>query len=393
MFSSEPEFLQWLVTIRRDIHSHPEVSNEERLTTQKIVEILEKLNIEARTFPKMTGVLGLIRGASEGRTVALRADIDALPILELNNVPYKSRCDGVMHACGHDANTTIMLGVAKKIIETGLSSKIEGNVKLIFQPGEEKGTGAKALIAEGVLENPRVDCVIAGHMSPDLPVGTVGVFKGQGYASADRFELIIKGKGAHGGRPEEGVDPIVAGSYFVTQIQSIVSRNVGATEAAVVTVGKFDAGNAANVIPESSHLEGTIRTHSNAIRKMVIQKLKEMTLGIERAFNVTCAFKLREGLPGCINDEEMAGFLHDVSKEILGSENVSYLPPIMGAEDFAYYALERPSAIMRLGSSNKKEGIIYPLHSPHFDIDEKVLEIGVAIFYEAVRKYLSANSV
>jgi amidohydrolase len=393
MFSSDPEFLQWLVTIRRDIHRHPEISHEERLTTQKIVEILEGLTIEVRTFPKMTGALGLIRGSSGKRTIALRADIDALPIVELNDVPYKSQCDGIMHACGHDANTTIMLGVAKKIIETGLSSKIEGNVKLIFQPGEEKGTGAKALIAEGVLENPRIDCVFAGHMSPDLPVGTVGVFKGQGYALADRFELIITGKGAHGGRPEEGIDPIVAGSYFVTQIQSIVSRNVGATEAAVVTVGKFDAGNAANVIPESAHLEGTIRTLSSPIRKKVIQRLKEMTSGIERAFKVKCAFKLHEGLPSCVNDEEMAAFLHDVSKGILGPDNVSYLPPIMGAEDFAYYALERPSAIMRLGCSDKKKGIIHPLHSPSFDIDEKVLEIGVAIFYEAVRKYLSADSV
>jgi amidohydrolase len=389
MFRSDPEFLQWLVTIRRDIHRQPEISHEERLTTQKIVEILEALNIEVRTFPKMTGALGLIRGSSGGRTIALRADIDALPIMELNDVPYKSQYDGIMHACGHDANTAIMLGVAKKIVRSGLMSKSQGTVKFFFQPAEERVSGAKAMIEKSVLENPRVDRVIAGHMSPDLPVGKVGIFRSIGYASSDRFVLVITGKGGHGARPEECVDPVVAGSLFVNHIQSIVSRNTKPTEAAVITVGKFVAGNASNVIPETALLEGSIRALSVRVRNQIIRRLHDIVSGLEKTFGVQCQFQIHNGVPILINNRGVAESLYDASVQVLGPENVSYLPPIMGSEDFAYFTLERPSAIMRLGCSNEKRGIVHSLHSPYFDIDETVLEIGTEIFYEAVKYYLS----
>ena len=389
MFRSDPEFLQWLVTIRRDIHRHPEISHEERLTTQKIVEILEALNIEVRTFPKMTGALGLIRGSSGGRTIALRADIDALPIMELNDVPYKSQYDGIMHACGHDANTAIMLGVAKKIVRSGLMSRSLGTVKFFFQPAEERVAGAKAMIEKSVLENPRVDRVIAGHMSPDLPVGKVGIFRSIGYASSDSFQLLITGKGGHGARPEECVDPVVAGSLFVNQIQSIVSRSIKPTEAAVITVGKFMAGNAANVIPETALLEGSIRALSVRVRDQIIRRLHDIVSGLEKTFGVQCQFQIHNGVPILINNRGVAESLYDASAQVLGPENVSYLPPIMGSEDFVYFTLERPSAIMRLGCSNEKRGIVHSLHSPYFDIDETVLEIGTEIFYEAVKYYLS----
>jgi amidohydrolase len=389
MFRSDPEFLQWLVTIRRDIHRHPEISHEERLTTQKIVEILEALNIEVRTFPKMTGALGLIRGSSGGRTIALRADIDALPIMELNDVPYKSQYDGIMHACGHDANTAIMLGVAKKIVRSGLMSRSLGTVKFFFQPAEERVAGAKAMIEKSVLENPRVDRVIAGHMSPDLPVGKVGIFRSIGYASSDSFQLLITGKGGHSARPEECVDPVVAGSLFVNHIQSIVSRNTKPTEAAVITVGKFVAGNASNVIPETALLEGSIRALSVRVRDQIIRRLHDIVSGLEKTFGVQCQFQIQNGVPILINDSVVAESLYDASVEVLGHENVNYLPPIMGSEDFVYFTLERPSAIMRLGCSNEKRGIVHSLHSPYFDIDEAVLEIGTEIFYEAVKCYLS----
>ena len=391
MFRSDPEFLQWLVTIRRDIHRHPEISHEERLTTQKIVEILEALNIEVRTFPKMTGALGLIRGSSGGRTIALRADIDALPIMELNDVPYKSQYDGIMHACGHDANTAIMLGVAKKIVRSGLMSRSFGTVKFFFQPAEERVAGAKAMIARGVLENPRVDRVIAGHMSPDLPVGKVGIFRSTGYASSDRFVLLITGKGGHGARPEECVDPVVAGSLFVNQIQSIVSRSIKPTEAAVITVGKFMAGNAPNVIPETALLEGSIRALSVKARDQIIRRLHDIVSGLEKTFGVQCQFQIHNGVPILINNRGVAESLYDASAQVLRPENVSYLPPIMGSEDFVYFTLERPSAIMRLGCSNEKRGIVHSLHSPYFNIDETVLGIGVEIFYETIRRYLMGH--
>ena len=390
MPESHPGFSQWLVDVRRYLHAHPETAYKEVKTTEKIVEILSDARVEVQTFPDLTGAVGLIRGTGKGPTIALRADIDALPIEELSEAPYTSRNPGAMHACGHDANTAIMLGLARKIQDSGLGSALRGNVKFLFQPAEEKGAGAKAMIERGVLEKPRVGCIIAGHMSTDLAVGTVGVFMGLGYASSDVFELAIRGKGAHGARPEEGIDPVVAGASFVTAVQSIAARNVKPTEAAVVTVGKFTAGDAPNVIPEFAHLEGTVRALSPEVREHVIRRLRQIAEGLEPAFLVKTQFLLHEGCPPCVNDEAVAQLLYESSMEVLGGANVAYLPPVMASEDFAYFALERPSAIMRLGCSNREKGKAHPLHSPCFDIDENVLEVGVNVFFEAVRRYTAS---
>ncbi len=389
MFPVDPKLQEWLSDTRRDFHMHPEISHKEKRTTQKIIEILKGLNIDAQPFDDMTGAVGLIKGKSKGPTIALRADIDALPVQELGDVEYASQNKGVMHACGHDANTAIMLGVAKTLMESGKHKDLKGNVKFLFQPAEERGAGAKAMIERQVLENPRVDRIIAGHMSPDLPAGEVGIFRGLGYASADRFSLVITGKGAHGARPEEGNDPIVAGAQFVSGIQSIVARNIKPTEAAVITVGKFNSGAAENVIPESAHLAGSIRALSQEIRLKVHQRLAEFAAGLEKSFNVRCELQILEGVPTLENDIEVADFLFEVSQSVLGAEQVQYLPPIMGSEDFSYFTLERPSAIMRLGCSNPEKGFTARLHSPHFDIDEHVLGVGTAIFSAAVVQYLS----
>ena len=383
------QFHQWLSETRRDFHMHPEISHQEKRTTQRIAEILKELGCEVQLFDDMTGAVGMIRGAQNGPTIGLRADIDALPIQELNDIPYKSQNPGAMHACGHDAHTTIMLGVARNIMTSGLESKLKGNVKFFFQPAEERIAGAKAMIERGVLENPRVDRVIAGHMAPDLPVGTVGIFRGLGYASADMFELNITGKGTHGARPEDGNDPIVAGAHFVTIIQSIVARNIKPTDAAVVTVGKFTSGDVSNVIPETAHLEGSIRALSAEVRQQLIERLHEIAAGLGKTFNVDGQLIIHEGVPPLENDSEVAEFLYAVSKDVLGEKNVSYRPPAMGSEDFAYFTEERPSAIMRLGCANSQKGLQRSLHSPYFDIDEQVLEVGVAIFAEAVVRYLS----
>jgi amidohydrolase len=389
MFPVDPQLQKWLADTRRDLHMHPELSNQETRTTQKIIEILNKLNIDVQPFLDITGAVGLIEGKSKGPTIALRADIDALPVQELGDVAYKSQHPGIMHACGHDANTTIMLGVAKYLMESGRHSTLKGNVKLLFQPAEERGAGAKAMIAHGVLENPRVDRIIAGHMSPDLPAGKVGIFRGLGYASADRFDLVITGKGAHSARPEEGNDPIVAGAQFVTGIQTIVARNIKPTDAAVITVGKFNSGEAENVIPETAHLAGSIRALSEDVRTKVHHRLAEIAVGLEKTFQVNCEFQIVEGIPTLENEIGVAEFLFEVSQSILGSENVQYLPPIMASEDFSYFTLQRPSAIMRLGCSNPEKDLTTRLHSPHFDIDEQVLGVGVAIFSSAVIRFLS----
>ncbi|MFC1578404.1 M20 family metallopeptidase [Thermodesulfobacteriota bacterium] len=389
MKKDNTQFHKWLSDTRRDLHMHPEISHQEKRTTQRIAEILKELGCEVQLFDDMTGAVGMIRGAQDGPTIGLRADIDALPIQELNDIPYKSQNPGAMHACGHDAHATIMLGVARHIMTSGLQSKLKGNVKIFFQPAEERIAGAKAMIKRGVLENPRVDRVIAGHMAPDLPVGTVGVFRGLGYASADMFELNITGKGTHGARPEDGNDPIVAGAHFVTIIQSIVARNIKPTDAAVVTVGKFTSGDVSNVIPETAHLEGSIRALSAEVRQQLIERLHEIAAGLGKTFNVDSQFILHEGVPPLENDIEVADFLYDVSKDVLGVENVSYRPPAMGSEDFAYFTEERPSAIMRLGCANSQKGLQRSLHSPYFDIDEQVLEVGVAIFTEAITRFLT----
>ena len=390
MKTDQSDSFQWLVDVRRQFHMHPEISHQETETTQTILSILEDLGVEAEPLEDMTGVVGIIRGAEDGPTIGLRADIDALPVQELNDVDYCSKIPGVMHACGHDANTAIMLGVARKIMISGMAASMKGNAKFLFQPAEERGAGAKAMIARNVLENPHVDRIFAGHMAPLLPVGTVGVFRGTGYASADRFVLTITGKGAHSAYPEEGRDPVVAGAHFVTSVQSIVSRNVKSTEAAVITVGVFKAGEASNVIPETARLEGSIRTLNTGVRNLVIERLKSIARSLEEMFGVSCEFELQEGVPVLTNDIDAADALYAASEKVVGPDNVSYLPPIMASEDFSYFTQKRASAIMRLGCSNEAKNLTSPLHSPYFDIDEKVLEIGSEIFFEAVCTALAA---
>jgi len=368
---------------------YPEVSNQEIRTSERIKEILRDLNVEVQDLHGSTGLVGLIPCEGHNKTIALRADIDALPIQELNDVSYKSQNDGIMHACGHDVHTTIMLGVAKHIQESALHKEFKGNVKFLFQPAEEVGSGAKGMIAQGVLENPKVDRIFACHVSPDLPVGTAGVSRSQSHASADRFSLVIKGKGAHGGRPNEGIDPIVAGSYFVTAIQSVVGRNIKPNDAAVITVGKFMAGKAANVIPSQADLEGTIRALSDNVRDQLIRRMREIIQGIQQTFNVRCDLQFHESVPVCVNDEDTSSFLYDVATHVLGSDNVQYIPSVTGSEDFAFFAIERPSAMIRLGCANREKGFTHLLHSPHFDVDEEVLLIGVRLFTEAIHQSLT----
>jgi len=390
MTTAHENIKKWLVKIRREFHMHPEVLFQEVRTTERIKSILGELGVECYGFEDMTGVVGIIRGTQPGKTIGLRADIDALPIQELNDVAYKSQNEARMHACGHDAHATIMLGVAKHLMDSGLSGRLKGNVKLIFQPAEEGGGGAKKMIERGILENPFVDRVVAGHVGPDMEVGTVGIYRSQSHASADRFRLTIRGSGGHGGRPHQTIDPIVAGSHFVTALQSVVALNIDPLDGAVITVGKFSAGDAENVIPEHAELAGTIRALTGSVKETLWQRIREISAGMEKTFGVTSELEVIEGYPACRNDEEVSQFLYEVSCEILGSDNVHHIPPTTGAEDFAYFSLERPSAIIRLGCGNPSKGIVHPLHSPYFDMDEAVLAVGVRIFTEAIRRFLGA---
>ena len=383
------DFPKWLVNLRRMFHMYPELSFQEHETTQRIASALKELCVEVTTFPDITGVVGLLRGAESGPTMALRSDMDALPLQELNEVPYKSTRDGIMHACGHDAHMAILLGTARKVVESDLMSRAKGNLKFIFQPAEEILGGAKALIERRVLDDPPVGCIASLHVGPHIPAGKIGLYGEQAYASADAFEIVFIGSGTHGARPDEGRDPITASAYFITALQTIVSRNIKPIHAAVVSIGKIHAGRLPNIIPEKVILEGTLRSLVQENRLKMIERLKEIATGISEAFQVSHKFKLREGSPSIKNDPQLARAFRRVAEKVLGKDNIIEEPPTMGGEDFAFYAQRCPAAIVRLGCGNPEKGIVHPLHSPRFDLDERALPIGVDLFFELVRDFFT----
>ena len=379
----------WLSELRRDFHMHPEPSFEEHRTTARIKETLAELGVEIRETPGLaTGAVGVVRGREGGRVLALRADIDALRMEERNDVPYRSRNAGVMHACGHDGHTAILLGVARRLKETGLASQIRGELRFLFQPAEEIVSGAKAMIAAGALDDPPVERVLAAHLWPDLPVGQVGFYRGVSHAASDSFHIEVQGRGVHGSSPEKGRDPIVAGAALVQAVQTIVSRNLDPTDVGVISFGEFQAGSAPNVIPSVARLSGTIRSFKPEVRDTLIRRLQELSRGLGEALGVTMAFALKEGVPACRNDPEVAAAFFGSAARVVGEENLCWLEPKCGGEDFAFMAGRAPGAIIRLGCRDASGRFTHPLHSPHFDLDEAVLPLGVEVFCRAVADYL-----
>ncbi len=393
--TSQDDLKKWVINLRNDFHKHPELSTLEKRTTERICEVLKTLDVSIRTFDDLTGVVGLLQGektgSGENRTIALRADIDALPVQESGSKRYKSIHAGVMHACGHDAHTAIVLGVAKKIQDSGLLAKIDGAVKFIFQPAEEKLGGAKAMIERGVLEDPPVDQIIAGHMDPNLSVGTVGLFAHIGHASSDPFKLVITGKGTHGARPHLGINPITAGGCFAAGLDSIIPRCINPARSAVVSVGTFHAGKAGNVIPEQAVIQGSVRAHDETVRKDILEAMKNLVRGVDSMFGTRSELVFKSGAPVGVNDRDVSRSLRRTSVEVVGEENVKDLPFIMGSEDFYYFTQQRPGAMMRFGCASEEDGINHPLHSPDFDIHEDVLEVGVDVLYRAVENFFKVK--
>jgi amidohydrolase len=376
--STADDALEELVRIRRHLHAHPELSFQEEKTSAFVSQKLREYGIAHRTGIGGYGVVADITGSEEGKVVAVRGDMDALPIKELNEVSYASKNPGVMHACGHDVHTTCILGVAKLL--QARREELRGTVRLIFQPAEERiPGGASLMIKDGVLKNPDVQLMFGQHVYPDMEVGNVGFRPGKYMASADELYITVKGKGGHAALPHKLIDPILITSHVITGIQQLVSRRAKVGMPTVVSIGKVLAEGATNVIPDEVRLEGTIRTMNEEWRAELHDLLKDFVVGICRAMGGDADVEVRKGFPALINDHELTAWAKEKAIELLGEQYVHDLEFRMAGEDFAYFAQAVPSCFYRLGTSNTNKGIGAPLHTGKFDIDEDALRIGTAL--------------
>jgi amidohydrolase len=380
-------FHDWLVQLRRHFHQFPELAYREERTAAKIVEVLQEYGVPVMDKIGKTGVIASLGAQRAGPTVAMRADMDALPLEEQNDVPYRSRHAGVMHACGHDAHTAIMLGVVRHLVETGWQEKGAGKILFIFQPAEEGGAGARAMLETGVLDSEPIAAIFAGHVQPELPVGRIGFSPDVSNAASDTIDIRLTGKGGHGAQPHHCIDPIVAGAYLVTQLQSIISRCIAPVESAVLTIGSFHAGTARNIIPEEAVLEGTLRTINSRVREDVLGRLGEMVKGLEAAHRIGASLKTYVGYPLLVNDAHLVRFVEEQAAEVLGVGCVHRGGPRMGSEDFAFFAQKFPGILIRVGCSDPEKEEIQGLHSPYFDLDERVLDVGVRLFSHLLTRY------
>jgi amidohydrolase len=371
---------------RRDFHRHPELAYQEHRSAGIIAQTLRGLGYDIETGVAKTGVVALLGGNKPGSVVMARFDMDALPVLEANETDYISQNRGVMHACGHDGHMAIGLGVATLIAR--YRDDLCGTLKLVFQPDEESGNGAETMVKEGVLEVPRPDVVLAAHVWNEKPVGTVDVTAGAIMAAAEKWTCTVHGEGGHGALPHRAIDPIVAASHIVTSLQTVVSRNVSPLETAVVTVGSFHGGDAFNVIPDQVRLSGTIRTYDGRVREMVVRRVREVFESTAVAHGASADLKIQHLTPAVVNDPDVTEVVRASAEAVVGPENVSSGERTMGSEDAAYFTREVPGCYFLLGSANPERGLDAPHHNPHFDFDEDVLPIGVAVMVEAILRYL-----
>lgn len=366
-------------TIRRHIHQNPELSFQEFNTQNYVWQQLDAIGIANKQKIANTGIVAIIEGKNPSKkVVALRGDMDALPIIEANDVPYKSNNNGVMHACGHDVHTSCLLGAAKIINQ--LKDEFEGTVKLVFQPGEEKlPGGASVMIKEGVLKNPEVANIIGQHVMPLLPVGKVGFRKGLYMASTDEIYMTIRGKGGHGAQPHQNIDPIVAMAQVITALQQVVSRVASPIIPSVLSFGKVIANGATNIIPNEVYLEGTFRTLDEEWRAKAHESIVKIAKGISESLGCQCDIEIRKGYPFLKNNPELTQIAIDNAINYMGAENVVDLDIWMAAEDFSYYSQELPACFYRLGTRNDAKNITSHVHTPTFDIDEDALPIGMGL--------------
>jgi amidohydrolase len=377
-----------MIEARRDLHAHPEAAFEEVRTAAFVAERLRALGLEPRTGVGRTGVVATVRGARPGRTVLLRADMDALRIQEENEVPYRSRIDGRMHACGHDCHVAGLLGVAKQLVRQ--APELPGTVKLCFQPAEEEGGGALGMVADGVLRDPAVDAAFGVHVWQDLEVGKVGVSSGGWMASVDDFAVTLTGRGAHAAAPHQGIDPVVALAHVITALQTITSRTTDPLLEVVVSVTQLRAGTAFNIIPESAWMNGTVRTFDPVLWKELPGRLEHIVHGVAGALGCTAEVAYTRHNRPTVNDPAMAELAREAAAEVVGRENVVTHIRTMGGEDFSVFLHEVPGAFLAIGSRNEQRGLTQMHHHPRFDVDERCIEIGAEVLLRVARRFLEA---
>lgn len=380
------EAAEQAVALRRKIHRHPETGNEEFRTAELVAQTLEELGIEV-SHPVGTAVVGILRGSHPGKTIAFRADMDALPIQEETDFEFKSEITGKMHACGHDIHTAALLGAA--MVLSKHREELHGNVKFFFQPDEEGNGGAQRMIQAGCMENPKVDAVFGAHVDPGLPTGYIGIKYGKAYAASDMFIVTIKGAGCHGASPHEGIDPVVIGAQVVSALQQIVSRRTSPTDSAVVTVGSFHAGTAGNIIAQEAVLKGIIRTLGPEMRLKTRKLFKETVEGICTAMGAEADVQIKESYPGIVNWDDMTDFVKHVAEETVGRDRIHIFDsPTMGTEDFGYFIQNVPGVFYEFGVGNPNIGAVHPIHSSKFVADEEAISNMIGIHAAVAAIYL-----
>jgi amidohydrolase len=375
-----------MVDLRRILHAEPELSFQEEKTPEMIADYLERLGVVVKRNVGGRGVLGYIHGGKPGKTVALRADFDALPIHEETGLPFASKRPGVMHACGHDGHTATLLVLAKVLMEQ--REQIEGTIVLIHQFAEELAPGgAIEMIKDGCLNG--VDAIFGTHLWSTMPLGQIGYRQGPIMAAADRFDLVIRGRGGHGASPHETVDSIAVAASIVSQLQHIVSRNINPLKSAVVSIGSFHAGGAFNVIADSATIVGTVRTFDETVQELIIERIEQITKGICQAMGADYTLDYKKGYPAVVNDEQETNHFVHVANQIEQDFVVHEMDPVMGGEDFAYYLQHVPGTFFFTGAGNEENGIIYPHHHPKFDFDEKAMLIAAKCLGKVALDFLS----
>ncbi len=387
VFAHIAQFHPELIAFRRDLHAHPELGFEENYTAERVVQALGLCGVdEIHTGIGRTGVVALIRGqqpalsqTSGPRMIGLRADMDALPLHEHNEFTWRSTRQGLMHACGHDGHTTMLIGAARYLAQT---RRFRGQVALIFQPGEEGYAGARAMMEDGLFERFPCDKVFAQHNSPEAALGMVGVTPGPMQAASDKIQILVRGRGGHGARPHHTVDPVLVSGHLITAIQSLVSRNISAFDQAVISICALQAGNvqAMSVIPEQALLVGTVRTYTQAVQDDIERRLHHLCQTLAQSFGASAEVSYERGYPATVNTPEEAHFVADVAAQLVGEERViRNMIPSMGAEDFSYMLQAKPGAYIRIGQGAADGPGKHPLHNSRYDFNDDILPLGAAL--------------